>query len=212
MTDHPLRGELRAVVPTLEPDEAFLAQLSARAAAGAMSASAARPAGGWRVALAPVAVAAVLVGIAWLTGVRPSGLTDPTPAPQPTDATTHASHSASPGTTSRPASATSPSRPTRATGAHPSTPAPPQGSAPAGPGPTAVTPPPPAPPQAAGNGQGAEHANGHANGHPTSHPTAHPTGKPSGLPMHPPTPEQTRAPDLHAGDHPAIQAGQDRHP
>lgn len=190
MTDHQLRDELRAAVPALEPDEAFLAQLSARATAGAMTAAPARPAGGWRVALAPVAVAAVLVGIAWLTGLRPSGITDPTPAPQPTDATTNSTTRApSPASTPRPASSTAHSHPSGTPGTRPSTPAAQGAGGPSGHANPETS-------QAGGAGQGAEHANARANGHP----------------QRPPKPVHVPGPDEHAGLHPAPQAGQDRRP
>ncbi len=82
--------ELRASVPTLEPDEAFLARLSELAAGSGASRP---PAGdpslpGWRVGLAAASVAAVVGGLAWLAS-SVSGDESPPPSPppvtQPTD-------------------------------------------------------------------------------------------------------------------------------
>jgi hypothetical protein len=88
MPDHLLRGtDLRAPVSTLEPDDALLARLSSLAAAGtADSTKAAPPRVTWRVGLAAASVAAVLVGIAWLSAVGPADQ----PAPSPSPATTPA--------------------------------------------------------------------------------------------------------------------------
>ena len=83
--------ELRASVPTLEPDEAFLARLSELAAGSGASRP---PAGapslpGWRVGLAAASVAAVVGGLAWLaaavSGRRVAADATDTPATQPTD-------------------------------------------------------------------------------------------------------------------------------
>jgi hypothetical protein len=64
------------------PDDAFVARLSTLAAAGASAPQGkAVPIATWRVALAAASVAAVLVGIAWLTGLSPSGSSDPAPPP-----------------------------------------------------------------------------------------------------------------------------------
>ena len=237
MTDHPIRDELRAVVPTLEPDEVFLAQLSARAAAGAAGTGPIRAGGGWRVALAPVAVAAVLVGVAWVTGLRPDGLTDPSPAPAPTDATTHTSTpdpapapvTSTPG--SVPTGAGAPG-PTAGTGHHPGaggTSGGPDESAPGGADHGQVSPPAngngpangPGPnahanghahshPNGQANGHAHGQANGHANGNPkNNHPNSHANSHATGHPEHPPQP--AHGPDEHAGGHPAPQAGEGRH-
>lgn len=79
--------DLRTPIPTLEPDDAFVAQLSARAAAGAPVEITARPVSTWRVGFAAAAVALVLVGVAWLAGLRPGG-TDTAPPPGPVDSPT----------------------------------------------------------------------------------------------------------------------------
>jgi hypothetical protein len=83
MADQPLRGsDLRSPVPTLEPDDAFVARLSALAAAGAPSSSVTRPPlPAWRVGLVAAAVAGVLVGVAWVAGLDPGS--DSRPAPPP---------------------------------------------------------------------------------------------------------------------------------
>jgi hypothetical protein len=76
---------LRTPIPTLEPDDAFVARLSALAAASAAEPEVAgRPVGTWRVALAAAGVAAVLVGAAWLTGLGPTGSPQPAPGPATT--------------------------------------------------------------------------------------------------------------------------------
>lgn len=73
---------LRTPIPTLEPDDAFVARLSALAAASAPTPEVVhRPVPTWRVALAAASVAAVLVGVAWVAGLDPTG--SPNPAPQP---------------------------------------------------------------------------------------------------------------------------------
>ena len=81
--------DLRAPVPTLEPDDAFLARLSELAAGSGASRP---PAGvpslpGWRVGLAAASVAAVVGGGAWLaTAVTGEDAPPPpprTPATQP---------------------------------------------------------------------------------------------------------------------------------
>jgi hypothetical protein len=84
MPDDPVRGsDLYTPAPTLEPDDVLVARLSSLAAARAnASPPAAAPLATWRVGLAALSVAAVLVGIAWLTGLHPSG--SPNPAPPPT--------------------------------------------------------------------------------------------------------------------------------
>ena len=83
--------DMRASVPTLEPDDAFLARLSELAAGSGTSRP---PAGvpslpGWRVGLAAASVAAVVSGGAWLaTAVTGEDAPSPpsrTPATQPTD-------------------------------------------------------------------------------------------------------------------------------
>ena len=82
--------DLRASVPTLEPDEAFLARLSELAAGSGASRP---PAGvpslpGWRVGLAAASVAAVVGGLAWLAAAvtgDESPPPSPTPVTQPTD-------------------------------------------------------------------------------------------------------------------------------
>ena len=86
MPDHPLRGaDLRTPAPTLEPDDVFLARLSSLAAAGAdVPWGAPAPLATWRVGLAAASVAAVLVGVAWLGGLDPSGSPNPAPATTPT--------------------------------------------------------------------------------------------------------------------------------
>ncbi len=82
--------ELRASVPTLEPDEAFLARLSELAAGSGASRP---PAGvpslpGWRVGLAAASVVAVVGGLAWLAAAVSGDESPPppvTPVTQPTD-------------------------------------------------------------------------------------------------------------------------------
>lgn len=73
---------LRTPIPTLEPDDAFVARLSALAAAGAPVAATPRsPIATWRVAFAAAGVAAILVGVAWLAGLSPTGSPQPAPGP-----------------------------------------------------------------------------------------------------------------------------------
>lgn len=87
MPDHPIRGsDLRTPAPTLEPDDVFVARLSALAAANAQQGGAA-PLATWRVGLAAASVAAVLVGVAWLAGLDPSGSPNPAPTPATTPTT-----------------------------------------------------------------------------------------------------------------------------
>src|SRR5262245_7816827 len=82
--------DLRASVPTLEPDDAFLARLSELAAGSGASRP---PAGvpslpGWRVGLAAASVAAVVGGGAWLAAAVTGDDTETPPTPpatQPTD-------------------------------------------------------------------------------------------------------------------------------
>ncbi|GAA4372013.1 hypothetical protein [Nocardioides caricicola] len=96
---------LRTPTPTLEPDDAFVARLSALAAAGAPVATAPRsPITTWRVALAAAGVAAILVGVAWLAGLSPTGSPQPAPgpatspsAPESSASTERAPSSAEPG-------------------------------------------------------------------------------------------------------------------
>ena len=98
MADHPIRGsDLRVVVPTLEPDEAFLGSLSLLAAAGGATPPTGRPPrSGWWVGLAAASVAAVLLVIAWLGGLGSSVTPDPTPAPASEPARPDASRTAAP--------------------------------------------------------------------------------------------------------------------
>lgn len=83
--------DLRASVPTLEPDDAFLARLAELATGSGTSRP---PAGvpslpGWRVGLAAVSVAAIVGGAAWvataLTGDEAPSPPSPSPATQPSD-------------------------------------------------------------------------------------------------------------------------------
>jgi hypothetical protein len=186
MADQPLDSSpLRAAVPTLEPDEAFLARLSSLAAASTpVRESAAAPRTAWRVGLAAASVAAVLVGAAWLTGLGPSNGPDPSPAP-----TTPASSPASPDSTQA-ASPTERPRPT-ATSGPPSAPA---GTGPAGPVPSAG-----APDQPGGAGEG-HHQNQNQNQgngpdeHAGDHPNEHATEKAGNA-------------NQHAHDHPVRKTG-----
>lgn len=204
MSDHLRRQDLRAVVPTLEPDQAFLAELSGRAA------GAAHPAGGWRVALVPVAVAAILVGVAWLTGVR-AGLPDPSPAPAPMGPAKPSPNTPSPGTRAADAGSSVASASSAAPTTHPGRPAAPTRDAP-GTSDRPPSTPPSAPPSSttggatsgAGAGAGGQHA-------PPAGATHHPG--PDGHPgqghayghLRNPNPHRTHrpGPDPHAGDHPA---------
>lgn len=81
----PRRPDLRVPIPTLEPDDAFLARLSALAASGAPATEGPRPIPTWRVVLAAASVAAVLIGVAWLSGLTPTE--EPVPAPPATSTT-----------------------------------------------------------------------------------------------------------------------------
>lgn len=83
---------LRTPISTLEPDDAFVARLSALAAAGAPTARPRSPVTGWRVALAAAAVAAVLVGVAWLAGLSPTGSPEPAPPPATSPSTPQSTH------------------------------------------------------------------------------------------------------------------------
>lgn len=83
--------DLRAQVPTLEPDEVFLARLSALAAGSvARPPAGARPRPGWRIGLVAASVAAVVAGVALLVGVLSGG--QPT-SPAPVQPATHQSPS-----------------------------------------------------------------------------------------------------------------------
>src|SRR5689334_5563682 len=86
MPDQPFReSDLRTPAPTLEPDDIFVARLSALAAAGANAPrGAAAPVPTWRVGLAAASVAAVLVGVAWLAGLSPGDEPEPAPSPATT--------------------------------------------------------------------------------------------------------------------------------
>jgi hypothetical protein len=116
MPDHPIRGsDLRTPAPTLEPDDAFVAQLSSLAAAGANAPQGEAPAppATWRVGLAAASVAAVLVGVAWLAGLDPTGSPDPAPPPAttptaPEDTSSSAARSSDPDRAAEPASTSSP--------------------------------------------------------------------------------------------------------
>ncbi|MCW2773793.1 MAG: hypothetical protein JWN91_2119 [Nocardioides sp.] len=178
MADQPARSSsLRAVVPTLEPDEAFLARLSSLAAAGApVRESAAAPHATWRVGLVAASVAAVLVGAAWLTGLGSPDGPDPTPAP-----TTPASTPGSPDPTPTAAAPTERTRPTATSGPSSTTSGPP--STPAGGGPGGTAPPTGQPNAPAGSGGG-----------PDQNPGQH-QGNGQGN-------KQGNGPDEHAGDHP----------
>ena len=87
--EHPL-PDLRATVPTLEPDDAFLARLSELAAGSGTSRP---PAGdpsqpGWRVGLAAASVAALVGGVAWIATTVTGDESPPPPVDpvtQPTD-------------------------------------------------------------------------------------------------------------------------------
>jgi hypothetical protein len=82
--------DLRVDVPTLEPDEAFLGMLAARAAGSVADDPPAVyfPGAGWRVGLAAASVAAVAGGVTWLAATTTgddSAPPSPPPVTQPTD-------------------------------------------------------------------------------------------------------------------------------
>lgn len=191
------RDDLRAVVPTLEPDDAFVAELCARASAGSVRGPAAAA---WRVALAPVAVAAVLIGIAWVTGIRPAGLPDPSPAPAPTTSVGPSPAPAPTGTAADPR-AVEPGATT--SGRPPSTDPSPAGHRGRGPGSEASTGPRPDP-TSTGPGTGSAQGHGQAPGHGQTPGARHGHRHPHG-------PARSHGLDQHAGDHPAPQASRSRH-
>src|SRR6478752_2492974 len=87
MSEQPWRpADLRAPIPTLEADDALVVLLASRAASGAPATSttappARTPVGRWQAGLATTAVALIMIGAAWLTGLHPEGSPDPAPPP-----------------------------------------------------------------------------------------------------------------------------------
>jgi len=194
MPDHPTRAQLRTPAPTLEPDDAFLARLSSLAAAGAPApASAAAPRVTWRVGLAAASVAAVLVGVAWLSGLGTTDSPDPLPPATPGGRTPLPSTSldGSTGTSGDPSSET-----TSGDSTGPASSRSPDGSAGAtspgtrGPGshPTGAT--------GAGEGASGEHDT------PGSGESQDPGEQSSGHPGQGPDEHAGDHPDEHASDHP----------
>jgi hypothetical protein len=175
---------LRTPSPTLEPDDAFVARLSALAAAGA-PAERRSPVTTWRVALVAAGVAAVLVGVAWLTGLSTNGSPEPAPGPatRPSaPASTDPSAGRSPNTsTSHSAPAQPGSAPigvgsTATGGTH--TPAPPTRGQDAPDNQDQLQQPQSAPGEQAGSSGPDQHAGDHPNEHATTkHPNEHATTK-----------------------------------
>lgn len=194
---------LRTPIPTLEPDDAFVARLSALAAAGA-PVERRSPLATWRVALAAAGVAAILVGVAWLAGLNPTGSPQPAPGPATTPS---APESTNPSATRSPSSSAPDS-----TLFEP-------GSAPVGSGPTATGDTDTAVPPT--RGEGAQGNPGHQGNQ------ANPGNQGNPNPQNPQNPQNqqgqqgqqgqggSRGPNENAGDHPnehAITKSNNGHP
>jgi hypothetical protein len=176
---------LRTPTPTLEPDDAFVARLSALAAAGA-PVERHSPLTTWRVALAAAGVAAILVGVAWLTGLSPSGSPQPAPGPATTPSAPESADASATGPASSSTSQGTPAQPGFEPGFGP-------GSAPIGADPTAMhsTTPPVRVQDAPANQQDQQDQGQPSQPSPQGQ-GQQGSGKQAG----------SRGPDGHAGDHP----------
>src|SRR6478672_10571617 len=106
MTDPRARSsELGVEIPTLEPDDVFIARLAALAAQATPPMVHPVARGGWRIAVAAASVAGVVGGGAWLAAAV-TGTESPAP---PTPPATHPQPDRDPATPTRPGGGASPS-------------------------------------------------------------------------------------------------------